>query len=509
MPKIERALISVSDKDGIVELAKELNALDVEIISTGGTYNLLKENGIEVISISSITGFPEILDGRVKSLHPAIFGGILAKKDDETHIDELTSHSIDSIDLVVVNLYPFEKVIAQNNISLSDAIENIDIGGVTLLRAAAKNFNYVTTVTERIDYQIIIDEMKNNNRDISLESRKQLSVKAFQHTSRYDALISEYLAGENSFPELLNLPLKKNMDLRYGENPHQKAKFYDCGKHKTVFKQLQGKELSYNNLMDFSAVLEMLQEFDEPCAVIVKHTNPCGIATAVDHKTAFVKALSGDPLSAFGGIIGINGIVDGEIADEILKTGFMEVVIAEQFTEEGLQAFSKKKNCRLIEYPVRTKFASEYLVRPALNGILVQERDDKVFETSELSIVTEEQPDDELLKQLIFAFKVVKHVKSNAVVLCRDFQLIGLGAGQTSRVDSVKIAIEKAVNRLENAVIASDAYFPFRDSIDQLAKHGIKAIIQPGGSIRDKKVISACNEHRMIMCFTGMRHFKH
>ncbi len=519
MTKIKRALISVSDKEGIVDFAKGLEKLGIEIISTGGTAQLLKDAQIKVKLISEVTNFPEILEGRVKTLHPLIFGGILAKREDPLHQKEIREQQIEQIDLVVVNLYPFKKIISQKEVELEEAIENIDIGGPSLLRAAAKNYQDVAVVINPQDYPALLSELRENNGEISLDTKKKLAVKVFEHTSFYDGIITQYLRKNltrelTSPPRTLNLVGEKVLDLRYGENPHQAASFYreilveEANFGDAV--QLGGKELSFNNLVDLEAVLEIVKDFQEPTVVFVKHTNPCGLASASTIEEAYQKAYEGDPLSAYGSIIGINRRVEKSLANLINETVFVEAVLAPDFEEEALNILRQKKNRRLIKVGDLTRRDTSVKdVKKISGGFLVQDRDLKNLEIDDLKVVTNKKPNREELEELLFAWKVVKHTKSNAIVLTKDKQVLGVGAGQMSRVDSVKIAIMKSIGRSQGSYLASDAFFPFRDGVDEAAKAGITAIIQPGGSKRDEEVIAAANEHNLVMVFTGTRCFKH
>jgi len=505
MNDMKTALISVSDKTGIIEFAKNLKKSDVKIISTGGTAKFLKKAKIPVISVEEITGFPEILDGRVKTLHPKIHAGILAKKTKQ-HIDELKKYKIRAIDIVVVNLYPFEE---------KPSIENIDIGGVAMLRAAAKNFENVLAVCDPNDYFNIIDNIKSSKIDFAF--RKKLAAKAFSHTSYYDSLIAGYFT-EEPFPEKITVGLKKSSNLRYGENPHQKAAIYQMGSGKWrptevpvgevgSEKQLQGKELSYNNYLDTDAAFNLVTEFQNPTCAIVKHSNPCGVASAKNIFDAYKNALACDPVSAFGGIVAFNEIVDGKTAKEIIKI-FTECVIAPSYTKDALKIFSQKQNLRVLTIHVSAYTnSSKTEFRSISNGFLVQEKDTKIFD--KIKIVTKIKPTKQQLDSLKFAFTVAKYVKSNAIVLVKDTQTVGIGAGQMSRIDSLKIAKMKMQSINNSLVLASDAFFPFRDVVDEAAKIGVKAIIQPGGSLKDSESINACNGHKISMVFTGMRHFRH
>ncbi len=519
MTKIKRALISVSDKEGIVDFAKALEKLGIEIISTGGTARLLKDVQIKVKLISEVTNFPEILDGRVKTLHPLIFGGILARSDNSLHREQLAAQQIEKIGLVVVNLYPFQKTISQKEVELEEAIENIDIGGPSLLRAAAKNYQDVAVVINPQDYPVILEELEKNQGEISLETKKRLATEVFEHTSFYDGIIVHYLRKNllkksTSFPQTLNLLGEKVSDLRYGENPHQSASFYkevlvkEANLGDAV--QLGGKELSFNNLVDLGAVLEMVKDFQEPTIVFVKHTNPCGLASALTIEEAYQKAYQGDPLSAYGSIIGINKVVGTKLADLINETPFVEAVLAPDFEGEALNILRQKKNRRLIKVrDLKNRDVQIKDIKKIPGGFLVQDRNIKEITTKDLKVVTKRKPNKKELEELLFSWKAVKQVKSNAIVLTKNKQTVGVGAGQMSRVDSVLIAIRKSEGRSKGSYLASDAFFPFRDSIDEAVKAGVTAIIQPGGSKRDEEVIAAANEHNLAMVFTGVRCFKH
>jgi phosphoribosylaminoimidazolecarboxamide formyltransferase/IMP cyclohydrolase len=517
---IKRALISVTDKKGIVDFAKGLKAFGVEILSTGGTAAQLKAAGIDVTDVSAYTGFPEMMDGRLKTLHPKVHGGLLALREHAAHMKAAETHGIAMIDMVVVNLYRFEDTVAREGCTLGEAIENIDIGGPTMIRSAAKNYRFVSIVTDPDDYPKIIQEMKKTGGEVSEETNFTLSTKAFQLTARYDAAISNWLGtlqpGEEKkeFPDVYTLQFLKVQDLRYGENPHQKAVFYREGARLLPGiaggKQLQGKELSYNNIMDSDAAWQMACDFELPTAVIMKHANPCGAATSKeDLLVAYRKALETDPVSAFGGIVAVNRPVDRRAAEEIAKL-FLEVVIAPKFDPEALSIFESKKNLRLIEVdPSCAAGTKGYDFRRVVGGLLVQERDADETDVRKAKVVTKRAPTEEEYQALDFAWRVVKHVKSNAIVLATKDQLVGVGAGQMSRVDSVKIAIMKASSPTAGTVMGSDAFFPFRDVVDTAAKAGVTAIIQPGGSIRDEESIRAADEHGIAMVFTGVRHFKH
>lgn len=520
MKKVERALISAWKKDGIGKFARELNDLGIEILSTDGTAKLIRDAGVPVIEISDYVESPPVVGGRVKTLHPKIHAGILAIRDDENHIKDMEKYGIKPIDLVVVNFYPFEDVIKNEEVALSEAIENIDIGGPTMLRAAAKNYRYITVVTYPEDYKNVINALKRNKGSIPMEMNFSLAVKAFSYVACYDAVISNFLSSleengkRSKFPNRLTLHFEKRMKLRYGENPHQEGAFYTqagveepCVSNST---QLQGKELSLNNIFDTDAALEAVKEFQDTACVIVKHNNPCGAATGDSPLQAFLKAKECDPESAFGGIVAFNTEVDETTASEL--TGmFLEVVIAPDYTEKAIDLLSAKQNLRVLKTPpLGDKPKSGIDFKKVIGGALIQDRDltaDEDFKN--FKVVTKRQPTDEELEALKFAWKICKHVKSNAIVFARDGQTVGIGAGQMSRVDSVKIATMKARIPTKGAVLASDAFFPFRDGIDEAAKAGIIAIVQPGGSVRDEETIAAANEHGMAMVFTGVRHFRH
>lgn len=513
---IKRALISVSDKTGIIELAKELNDIGVEIISTGGTAKTLSDNGIKVINISDVTGFPECLDGRVKTLHPKVHGGLLAIRNNPEHMNQIKELGIETIDMVIINLYPFKQTILKGHIELEEAIENIDIGGPTMLRAAAKNYQDVVVIVDPSDYKMVLDELK-SSKEISVKTKFKLAYKVFEHTSHYDTLIAKYLRdkiGEEAFPETLSLTFEKVQDMRYGENPHQKAVFYkEIGANIgciTASKQLHGKELSYNNINDANGALELLKEYDEPAVVAVKHANPCGVASADSIYEAYVKTYEADPVSIFGGIVAANREIDGKTAEEINKI-FVEIVIAPSFTEEALAVLTQKKNIRLLQLDnISAKLpAGTFDMKKVAGGLLVQNYNNELLNTDDIKCVTEKKPTKEEMEDLIFAMKVVKHTKSNGIALAKNKQSIGVGPGQTNRIMAAKIAIEYGGERCKGAVLASDAFFPFPDCVEAAAAAGITAIIQPGGSLNDQKSIDACNQYGIAMVFTGMRHFKH
>jgi phosphoribosylaminoimidazolecarboxamide formyltransferase/IMP cyclohydrolase len=515
-----QALISVSDKTGITELAQTFLRFDIEILSTGGTAKILKDAGLPVTEIGDYTGFPEMLDGRVKTLHPKVHGGILARRDIAAHRDALKEHAIPTIDIVVVNLYPFQETVAKPECSLEDAIENIDIGGPTMVRAAAKNWQHVAVITAPDDYPALTREIESSSGSISLETRFQLARDAFSHTAAYDAAISNYLTatdmhGEKKpFPSQANMNFGKVQDLRYGENPHQQAAFYrelapPAGSLSSYI-QLQGKELSYNNIADSDAAWECVKTFDEPACVIIKHANPCGVAVDASPLGAYKKAFSTDTTSAFGGIIAFNRTLDRATA-EAVSGQFVEVVIAPKIDDGARTVFAKKQNVRLLEVPL-AEGANDFDYKRIGGGLLLQTPDIKNVSVGELRVVTRKQPDKQQLSDLLFAWRVAKYVKSNAIVFCGGGMTLGVGAGQMSRVDSTRIASIKAENgglELKGSVIASDAFFPFRDGVDVVAIAGATAIIQPGGSVRDEEVIAAADEHDVAMVFTGVRHFRH
>jgi phosphoribosylaminoimidazolecarboxamide formyltransferase/IMP cyclohydrolase len=517
--RVTRALISVSDKTGVVDFAKALLPLGVEILSTGGTAQLLKLNGVVVTEVSDFTGFPEMMEGRVKTLHPKVHGGILARRDKPDHVASMKEHGIVPIDLVVVNLYPFAQTVARAGVTMDDAIENIDIGGPAMVRAAAKNHAFVAVVTDPRDYAPIIEQMKKSKGQVSDDERYRLAAKAFSHTAEYDGMISNWLTARardggkaREFPERFNLQMRLAQALRYGENPHQSAAFYverDPPPGTLAnFRQLQGKELSYNNIADADAAWECCRTFDVPACVIVKHANPCGVAIADSPLAAYRNAFLTDPTSAFGGIIAFNREVDAATAEAVAKQ-FVEVVIAPSYAEEAMAVFASKQNVRVLTIGV-AKDLNKLDMKRVGGGLLVQSCD--AFDVSELRIVTKREPSKSEMNDLIFAFRVAKFVKSNAIVFCRNGMTLGVGAGQMSRVDSTRIASIKAKNAgltLRGSVVASDAFFPFRDGLDVVAQAGARAVIQPGGSVRDKEVIAAADEHGIAMVFTGMRHFRH
>jgi phosphoribosylaminoimidazolecarboxamide formyltransferase/IMP cyclohydrolase len=516
--RIQRAILSVTDKTGLVEFARNLSALGIELVSTGGTAKLLRDSGIEVKDISQLTGFPEMLDGRVKTLHPKVHGGILHRREDPKHVATVNEHGIQPIDMVVVNLYAFEKTAATAGVAFQELIENIDIGGPSMIRSAAKNFEDVAVVTSPADYQAVAEELERNNGTLSKATKWRLAQKAFATTAAYDSAIASTLdriSPDNSevqpegatFPQSIRLSFQKVLDLRYGENPHQKAAMYTDGSGAGVANahQLQGKELSYNNIVDLQAAWDLAQEFDEPVCAIIKHTNPCGTATGKTLAQAYKRALECDPVSAFGGVIGVNRPIDLEAAEEMHKL-FLEVIAAPSFEEAAKAKFGSKKHLRLVEVkPANQK----WVLKNVSGGMLVQDVDNRPLAAADLRVVSRRAPTPEETRALLFAWKVCKHVKSNAIVYARDGQTVGVGAGQMSRVDSAKIGAMKAQLPLKGTVAASDAFFPFPDGVEEIAKAGATAIIQPGGSQRDPEVIEAVDRLGLAMVFTGVRHFRH
>ncbi len=517
---IKQALISVSDKTGIIDLAQKLSQLGIVILSTGGTAKLLQDAGIAVIEVSDYTGFPEMLDGRVKTLHPIIHAGILARQDLPEHKQALEKAAISGIELVIVNLYPFGQTIAKPDCNLEEAIENIDIGGPTLIRAAAKNYQHVTVLTDPEDYTSLLTEIESNNGTVSSAYRFQLAQKAFSHTAAYDSIISNYLTAidvhkqPGVFPEYLNLNFRMAQHLRYGENPHQEAAFY---RDQTPvpgglagYTQIQGKALSYNNIADTDAAWECVKTFNEPACVIVKHANPCGVAIADTLLTAYQRAFATDQTSAFGGIIAFNRTLDKITAEAIIKQ-FVEVIIAPEITDDAIQLFAQKPNIRILSLPIQSG-QNQFDLKRVGGGLLVQTPDNHNITLSELKVVTKKQPTSQQLEDLLFAWRVAKFIKSNAIVFSANGQTLGVGAGQMSRVDSARIASIKAQQAgftLTNSVVASDAFFPFRDGLDVVVQAGAKAVIQPGGSVRDAEVIAAADEQNVTMVFSGIRHFRH
>ncbi len=523
MAIIKRALISVSEKTGIIALARFLRSYNVEIISTGGTARLLADNDVEVIEVSDYTGFPEMLDGRLKTLHPRIHGGVLGRRDLQSHRQAMEAHGIPPIDLVVVNLYPFEQTVARKDCGLELAIENIDIGGPTLLRAAAKNHSAVTVVVDNADFDIVLEEMKAHGGSVTDATRFALAVKAFEHTARYDGAIANYLGAiepggiRTRFPRTFNTQLVKVQDMRYGENPHQQAAFYreraPAEACIVTTTQLQGKELSFNNVADTDAALECVKSFGETACVIVKHANPCGVAVADTLYDAYHNAYITDPTSAFGGIIAFNRALDAHTARAIIDRQFVEVIVAPSVTPEARIALAAKQNVRVLECGEWGNERPPGLdFRRVTGGLLVQERDNATLDQAGLKVVTRRAPTANELNDLLFSWKVVKFVKSNAIVYCKAGRTVGVGAGQMSRVYSARIASIKAADaglEVRGSVMASDAFFPFRDGLDQAAEAGVTAVIQPGGSMRDQEVIEAADQHGIAMVFTGMRHFRH
>jgi phosphoribosylaminoimidazolecarboxamide formyltransferase / IMP cyclohydrolase len=523
MSKIQRAILSVTDKSGLVDFARKLAEFGVELVSTGGTAKLLRESGVAVKDISELTGFPEMLDGRVKTLHPKVHGGILHRREDSSHRAAVAEHGIPAIDMVVVNLYAFEKTAAKPGVHFEELIENIDIGGPSMIRSAAKNFQDVAVVTSPSDYGAIAEEMAGSGGtpSLSMETKWRLAQKAFATTAAYDSAIASTLerVGGNfelhpfelkpaqGFPQNLRLSFRKVMDLRYGENPHQKAAMYadESGAGVANARQLQGKELSYNNIVDLQAAWDLAQEFEEPVCAIIKHTNPCGTATGKTLAEAYVRALECDPVSAFGGVIGVNRVVDAAAAREMAKL-FLEVIAAPAIDEGAKAAFASKKNLRLVEVPAGQQ---NWVLKNISGGILVQDADLHTLAEGDLKVVTKRAPTPEEKRALLFAWKVCKHVKSNAILYARDGQTVGVGAGQMSRVDSCKLGAMRAQLPLKGTVAASDAFFPFPDGVEEIAKAGATAIIQPGGSVRDQEAIDAADRLGLAMVFTGVRHFRH
>ncbi|MCQ6277021.1 bifunctional phosphoribosylaminoimidazolecarboxamide formyltransferase/IMP cyclohydrolase [Bacillus sp. V3B] len=509
----KRALISVSDKTGITEFAQQLVEQGFEIISTGGTKKALQESGVPVIGVSDVTGFPEILEGRVKTLNPLIHGGLLGKFDDPSHVEQMNAHKIDPIQIVCVNLYPFQQTIEKPEVTVEDAIENIDIGGPTMLRSAAKNHQYVAVVVDPTDYEQVISDLKEAN-EVKFETRRKLAAKVFRHTAAYDSIIANYmteLTGVET-PEKLTVTYELKQPLRYGENPHQKAAFYGkpLGSKFSIANatQLHGKELSYNNINDADAALQIVKEFSEPAAVAVKHMNPCGVGTGSDVFAAFEKAFEADPVSIFGGIIALNREVDQKTAEKLHEI-FLEIVIAPSFSAEAISVLTAKKNIRLLTIPFDQQGKPEMKMTSVEGGLLVQEQDHYSLENATITVPTDRKPTDEEWEALKLGWKVVKHVKSNAIVVTDKQMTLGIGAGQMNRVGSAKIALEQAGEKAKGATLASDAFFPMDDTVEAAAKAGITAIIQTGGSIRDEDSIKKANEYGIAMVFTAVRHFKH
>ena len=521
LKKVSRALISVSDKNGIVDFARALNALGVELLSTGGTFRLLQENNIAVTEVSDYTGFPEMMDGRVKTLHPKVHGGILGRRGTDDAV--MAEHAIKPIDMVIVNLYPFAATVADPNCTLPNAIENIDIGGPTMVRSAAKNHKDVAIVVNSSDYTTVLEEMQANEGQLDYNTRYALMVKAFEHTAGYDGMIANHFGArdtdnkERDFSDTFNVQYFKTQEMRYGENPHQKAAFYTEANpieaSVATAKQLQGKELSFNNIADTDAALECVKQFDEPACVIVKHANPCGVSVAVDIGTAYDLAFATDPESAFGGIIAFNRELDAKTAEAICEKQFIEVIIAPAVSADALAVVAAKKNVRLLECGSwGNQRPQDFDYKRVNGGLLIQDRDNGMITEQDLKVVSKRVPTDTEMTDMLFAWKVAKMVKSNAIIYAKNNQTIGVGAGQMSRINSARIAGIKAEHaglEVVGAVMASDAFFPFRDGIDNAGEAGISCIIQPGGSMRDDEVIAAANEHGMAMVFTGMRHFRH
>jgi phosphoribosylaminoimidazolecarboxamide formyltransferase/IMP cyclohydrolase len=527
MPKIRRALISVSDKSGVVEFAVDLKGLVEEIYSTGGTADVLAAAGIPIKPVTELTNFSEMLDGRVKTLHPAVHGGILADRSKPEHMETIEKHGIKPIDMVVVNLYPFAKTVAKPDVSLQEAIENIDIGGPAMIRSAAKNFASVAVVVDPADYPAVIEEMKRDGGSLSYETRARLATNAFTHTAAYDAMISGYLQGKfaaaENFPEAIDLRFEKVQALRYGENPHQKAAFYRTpgysGPGIAAAKQLSGKEISYNNIWDANGALELVKEFDAPACVIIKHANPCGGAVADNLSEAYVRALAGDPVSAFGGIVAFNGPLTTEVMETIVgEKAFYEVIIAPKIEPEAISLLKERKkwgeSVRILEVgdltrPETVSGIAARDMKKVTGGMLVQDPDVSELSKADLRTVTKKAPTDAQIEDLLFAWKVVKHVKSNAIVIAKDRQVLGVGAGQMNRVNSVRLAVNQAGDKAGGAVLASDAFFPFPDGPQVAGDAGVAGIIQPGGSVKDQEVIDTANKYGMAMVFTGVRHFRH
>ena len=520
MAKIQRALLSVTDKTGLADFARHLAGMGVELISTGGTARQLRDSGIAVKDISELTSFPEMLDGRVKTLHPKVHGGILHIRDNAQHVAAIAEHGIEPIDMVVVNLYAFEKTASKPSVEFHDLIENIDIGGPAMVRSAAKNFQDVAIVTSPGDYAAIVAEMKTGGGSLSLATKWRLAQKAFATTAAYDSAIASTLetiapptdgkfviGGQPGFPNTLRLSFRKVLDLRYGENPHQAAALYGDGSGKGVAngKQLQGKELSFNNIVDLQAAWDLAQEFEEPVVAIIKHTNPCGIAVAPTLSEAYLRALECDPVSAFGGVIGVNRPIDAATATEMAKL-FLEVIAAPKFDDEAKAIFATKKNLRLVEVEV---LEQKWVMKHVSGGALLQDNDMRPLTEADLKVVSQRPPTAQEMKDLLFAWKVCKHVKSNAILYARNGQSTGVGAGQMSRVDSARIGAMKSVLGIKGSVAASDAFFPFPDGVEVIAEAGATAIIQPGGSVRDQEVIDTANQRGLAMVTTGVRHFRH
>ena len=513
--RIGRALVSVSDKTGVVDFARELAAMGVEIVSTGGTAKALAEAGVAVVPIDELTGFPEMMEGRVKTLHPKVHGGLLADRSKPEHLAQAEANGIGLIDMVVVNLYPFEATVAKPDVTLAEAIENIDIGGPSMLRSAAKNFAAVTVVTDPADYEVVLGEMRANDAATTYDTRRRLAEQVFRKTSAYDAAIFRYLSAGDEFPGEYRLRMMKVQDLRYGENPHQRAAFYrdfDAPEHTLArAEQLHGKELSYNNILDSDAAWAAVSEFDAPACVIVKHTNPCGVAVAEDLERAYLDAHQSDPTSAYGGVMAFNRLLPLEVVEGINANGqFVEVIIAPEYAPDALQLLKEKKNVRLLRTGGTRQLTERgHDMRKVEGGMLVQTFDAVTEDPAAFRVVSKRQPTGDEWSQLLFAWKVAKSVKSNAILLARGSATVGVGAGQMSRVDSAKIAVEKAGERVRGCVCASDAFMPFPDSLEVVGEAGCSAVIQPGGSVRDQEVIDAADALGMALVFTGHRHFRH
>ena len=510
---MKRALISVSDKTGLVEFAKGLEAAGYEIISTGGTKKALEDAGLKPIGISDVTGFPEIMDGRVKTLHPNVHGALLCVRDNPDHVKQIKDLGIEYIDLVCVNLYPFKETVQKEGVSHEEIIENIDIGGPSMLRSASKNYQSIPVLCDPADYDVVLKEIQENGQT-SLETRERLAAKVFRHTARYDAMIADYLTkkGGEAFPESLTITFDKVQDLRYGENPHQKAAFYKGMNPQYSLanaKQLHGKELSYNNIQDGNAAIEILKEFEgQAAAVGLKHMNPCGVGIGDNVEAAWDKAYEADPVSIFGGIVALNDVVEASLAEKLSKI-FLEIIIAPGFTQDALDILTQKKNIRLMELDTSLNVNTALKYTNVNDGLLVQDADSRTVQEADVHCVTNRKPTEEEMRQMLFGWKVVKHVKSNAIVLAKDDMTIGVGAGQMNRVGAAKIAIEQAGEKAKGSVLASDAFFPMPDTVQEAAKAGVTAIIQPGGSIKDQDSIDECNKHGIAMVFTEVRHFKH
>lgn len=510
---MKRALISVSNKEGLTDFAKGLQEAGYEIISTGGTRKTLENAGINTISISDVTGFPEIMDGRVKTLHPNVHGALLCVRDNPEHVKQIRDLGIEDIDLVCVNLYPFKETVLKDGVSHDEIIENIDIGGPSMLRSGAKNYKYIPVICDPADYDTVLEEIRTNG-ETSLETRERLAAKVFRHTARYDAMIADYLTKKcgEQFPESMTITFDKVQDLRYGENPHQKAAFYKGMNPQYSLanaKQLHGKELSYNNIQDGNAAIEVLKDFEgQPAAVGLKHMNPCGVGIGSTINEAWDKAYDADPVSIFGGIVALNEPVDKELAEKLSRI-FLEIIIAPSFDEDALEILTRKKNIRLMELDTTLAPNNTLKYTNVNDGLLVQDMDLAKTTADDLKCVTSRKPTEEELRQLLFGWNIVKHVKSNAIVLVKDDQTIGVGAGQMNRVGAAKIAIEQAGEKAPGSVMASDAFFPMPDTVEEAARAGVTAIIQPGGSIKDQESIDECNKHGITMVFTGIRHFKH